>query len=140
MQYFRTLGHGEREETSWGWAVPISDSGWLDMEAVFHWGCLQLRLSSIEVVFHRGCLPKRLSSIEVVFHVFKIDLYSIRVDLHMLKGKFVLISSYFTTCPGGWWVGGEKLKIKLNSAQLELDLGLSLAIYHFCFCQFNITV
>jgi hypothetical protein len=25
-------------------------------------------------------------------------------------------------------VGGEKLKIKLNSAQLELDLGLSLAI------------
>jgi hypothetical protein len=24
-------------------------------------------------------------------------------------------------------VGGEKLKIKLNSAQLELDLGLSLA-------------
>jgi hypothetical protein len=23
----------------------------------------------------------------------------------------------------GWGVGGEKLKIKLNSAQLELDLG-----------------
>jgi hypothetical protein len=36
----------------------------------------------------------------------------------------LLISSYFTTCPDG---GGEKLKIKLNSAQLELDLGLSLA-------------
>ena len=29
---------------------------------------------------------------------------------------------------GRWGVGGEKLKIKLNSAQLELDLGLSLAI------------
>jgi hypothetical protein len=28
----------------------------------------------------------------------------------------------------GGWVGGEKLRIKLNSAQLELDLGLSLAI------------
>ena len=27
----------------------------------------------------------------------------------------------------GGWVGGEKLKIKLNSGQLELELGLSLA-------------
>ena len=27
----------------------------------------------------------------------------------------------------GWVVGGVKLKIKLNSAQLELELGLSLA-------------
>jgi hypothetical protein len=28
----------------------------------------------------------------------------------------------------GGWVGGEKSKLKLNSAQLELELGLSLAI------------
>jgi hypothetical protein len=28
---------------------------------------------------------------------------------------------------GGWWLGGVKLKLKLNSAQLELELGLSLA-------------
>jgi hypothetical protein len=27
----------------------------------------------------------------------------------------------------GGWVCGEKLKLKLNSAQLELELGLSLA-------------
>ena len=29
--------------------------------------------------------------------------------------------------PAMWWVGGEKLRIKLNSAQLKLELGLSLA-------------
>jgi hypothetical protein len=32
---------------------------------------------------------------------------------------------------GGWvvgWLGGVKLKLKLNSAQLKLELGLSLAI------------
>ena len=28
---------------------------------------------------------------------------------------------------GGYVVGGEKLKIKLNSAHLKLELGLSLA-------------
>jgi hypothetical protein len=32
---------------------------------------------------------------------------------------------------GGWvvvgWVGGVKLKLKLNSAQLKLEFGLSLA-------------
>jgi hypothetical protein len=28
----------------------------------------------------------------------------------------------------GGWVGGVKLKLKLNSAQLKLELGLSLAI------------
>ena len=27
----------------------------------------------------------------------------------------------------GGWLGGEKSKLKLNSAQLELELGLSLA-------------
>jgi hypothetical protein len=31
---------------------------------------------------------------------------------------------------GGWWVGGVKLKLKLNSAQLTLELGLSLAKLH----------
>ena len=29
---------------------------------------------------------------------------------------------------GGGWVGGVKLKLKLNSAQLKLEFGLSLAI------------
>jgi hypothetical protein len=51
------------------------------------------------------------------------------VDLPMLTGKFC---SFFTTSllarGWGWGVGGEKLTIKLISAQLELDLGLSLAI------------
>jgi hypothetical protein len=28
---------------------------------------------------------------------------------------------------GGGWVGGVKLKLKLNSAQLKLEFGLSLA-------------
>jgi hypothetical protein len=28
---------------------------------------------------------------------------------------------------GWWWVGGVKLKLKLNSAQLKLEFGLSLA-------------
>jgi hypothetical protein len=31
----------------------------------------------------------------------------------------------------GGWVGGEKSKLKLNSAQLELELGLSLAKCNF---------
>jgi hypothetical protein len=70
-------------------------------------------------------------SMDAIFHLFKIDLYSTRVDLQMFKKLVLLISSYFTTCLGwGWvggWVGGEKLRIKLNSALLELDLGLSLA-------------
>jgi hypothetical protein len=51
-----------------------------------------------------------------------------------MKKQVLLISSYFTTCPGGgrgWGVGREKLKIKLNSAHLELELGLSLAICEF---------
>ena len=45
--------------------------------------------------------------------------------------NFSFLGSFSGTFPGGgWgWVVGEKLKIKLNSAQLELDLGLSLAKY-----------
>jgi hypothetical protein len=41
----------------------------------------------------------------------------------MLKSKFFSFPAILLLA----WVGGEKLKIKLNSAQLELDLGLSLA-------------
>jgi hypothetical protein len=39
----------------------------------------------------------------------------------------LLISSYFTTIPGGRADAGY-IKIKANSAQLELEIGLSLAI------------
>jgi hypothetical protein len=72
-----------------------------------------------------------LSYIEVVFHVFKIfkiDLYSIRVDLPMLKSKFCSFPAISLLARVGGGVGGEKLKIKLNSAKLELDLGLSLGM------------
>jgi hypothetical protein len=57
-------------------------------------------LSSIEVIFHKGCLP-------------------------LLKSKFFSFPDISLLARLGWV--GEKLKIKLNSAQLELDLGLSLA-------------
>jgi hypothetical protein len=43
----------------------------------------------------------------------------------MLKSKFYSFPAISVLARVG--VGGEKLKIKLNSAQLELDLGLSLA-------------
>ena len=53
----------------------------------------------------------------------------------MSKSKFCsfpAISLLARGWVGGWvGVGGEKLKIKLNSAQLELDLGLSLAKCNF---------
>jgi hypothetical protein len=48
----------------------------------------------------------------------------------MLKSKFCSFRVISLLSRVGGWVGGvggEKLKIKLNSAQLELDLGLSLA-------------
>jgi hypothetical protein len=47
----------------------------------------------------------------------------------MLKSKFCSFPAISLLARVGGWVGvgGEKLKIKLNSAQLELDLGLSLA-------------
>ena len=155
----------------------VSDSTRVDQQmfcwfkaykVIFHWGHLSLRSSSIEVVFHffkifkidlystrvdlpmlkskfcsfpaisllALCLPQRSSSMEVVFHffkIFKIYLYSTRVDLPMLNSKFCSFPaiSLLARVGGGWGVGGEKLKIKLNSAQLELDLGLSLAKFHF---------
>ena len=45
----------------------------------------------------------------------------------MSKSKFCSFPAIPLLVRGWVGVGGEKLKIKLNSAQLELDLGLSLA-------------
>ena len=46
--------------------------------------------------------------------------------------NFALLSlaefDHFDTFPG--WVGGAKLRLKTNSAQLKLKLGLSLAKSH----------
>ena len=67
-----------------------------------------------EVVFHLqlnwGCLPITLNWGRLLFPAY-LPLY-----------KVVLILSL------GSWVGGSRVIIKLNSAQLELELGLSLAI------------
>ena len=50
----------------------------------------------------------------------------------MLESKFRSFPAISLLARGwGWGVGGEKLTIKLNSAQLELDLGLSLAILRY---------
>jgi hypothetical protein len=76
--------------------------------------------SFIEVIFHTGRLP----FLKIFLVVFS---YS-RAVLKMLGSRFLLISSYFTTFPGGgagyvvvvaqdmWW---GKSKLKLNSAQLN---------------------
>ena len=69
---------------------------------------------------------------EVIFQIFKffncVGLYW--TGPTKVTKQVLLISSFFTTFPGGGsglgWVG--EIKIKANSAQLKLELGLSLAI------------
>ena len=46
----------------------------------------------------------------------------------LFRGGLVAQSMWSVVC-AGYVVGGVKLKIKLNSAQLDLELGLNLAIY-----------
>ena len=78
----------EREETSWGWAVPSSGSSWIDcwaniyvvFHAVFHLFKIVSDATRVDLqmfcwfqanklIFHWGSFPLRLSSTEVVFQL-----------------------------------------------------------------------
>ena len=121
-----------------------------NIEVVFHFLKIELvfNFPKIEVVFHFqkdwGRLPfsnkLRSSSISKKIEViFRFESYFTPV---WLLGQVLLISSYFTTSPGGRPGGraagraaGRMLdiaKLKLNSASLvELGLGPSLAKWYF---------
>jgi hypothetical protein len=68
-----------------------------------------------------------LSSIEVVFHVlknFKIYLYSIRVDLPMLKSKFCSFPAIsLLALVGGWGKAENKAKLSPAGAGSWAELG-----------------
>ena len=67
------------------------------------------RLSSCQVVFLLVRLPARLSSCQVIL----IGLVWSGEAWYL----FGAVSSQIKTCPGGRWVGGGKVKLKLNSAE-----------------------
>jgi hypothetical protein len=76
-----------------------------------------------------------VSSIKVVFHFFKsfkIDLYSIRVDLPLLKSKFFsfpAISLLARVGVGGWGKAENKAKLSPAGAGSWAELGNIYKLY-----------
>ena len=69
------------------------------------------------------CLPTQYS---IASYVSLLSGQLIKSDILVYLLRLNFKFRYFPGWVGGW-LGGVKLKLKLNSAQLKLELGLSLA-------------